>query len=142
MRRYRAAVTLALALAGCASQREEYAAAVTRGQDRWAAACGVRPVPASVVLVNAVTVARCGGSTAAVGCTDSAGHVTFATRTSAPRDGLVLHELGHVLGAGHHHGPRVGVMVATLDDTRWRPFITEDDLDAVGYCPVRRPERP
>lgn len=137
----RTALALAFALAGCAeSPRAVYAAAVARAEDRWEAACGVRPRPASVVLLDVVTF-RCGSHVpAAAGCTDSAGHVTLATRTSAPVDGLVLHELGHVLGADHLATGVPGVMTATLQSNQWRPYLTVADLDAVAICTVFHPE--
>lgn len=141
MRRYREAVTLAIALAGCADQRQVYSAAVAHAQDRWAAACGVRPVPASVVLLD-VERFDCGPVPGAAGCTDHEGHVTLATRTTAPRDGLILHELGHVLGgrAPHLATGVAGVMTASMSSNQWRPYITPADLDAVAVCTVRRPE--
>lgn len=137
MRRYRAAVILALA--GCASERDQYAAAVASAQARWTAACGERPEPASVVLEPVVSL-KCGRIERAAGCTDSNQHVRLATRSGAPPEGLVLHELGHVLGAGHLSTGVAGVMQPQLSNDSWRSCITPADLDAVATCPVYRPE--
>jgi len=135
----RASVILAVALAGCASERDQYAAAVASAQARWTAACGERPEPASVVLEPVVSL-RCGRIERAAGCTDSGQRVRLATRANAPVDGLVLHELGHVLGAGHLSTGVAGVMQPQLSNAAWRPCITPADLVAVATCPVYRPE--
>lgn len=140
MRRYRAALTVALAT-GCATQgASSYHAAIAHAADRWEHACGVRPVPASVVVYWAWAHVPCGRSRAAVGCTDGAGHVALAGQSTAPVEGLVVHEFGHVLGAGHLATGLAGVMVSDLRSNNWRQCITADDLDAVGVCTTRRPE--
>lgn len=140
MRRYRAALILgALALA-CQDQRAVYSAAVMRAQDRWAVACGVRPRPASVILLDVVTFPCGTHAPAAAGCTDADGHVWLATNSTAPVDGLVLHELGHVLGASHLATGVPGVMTATVNSDQWRPCLTVADLDAVAICTTFHPE--
>ncbi len=142
MRGYRAALVAAAVLAsGCVTQRDQYFDAVVRAQARWETACGLRPVPTSVIVQDQATV-ECGRFRAS-GCTDTTtGVVWLASRASAPVAGLVLHELGHVLGAGHLPVGQHGVMISHLSNDAWRPCITPDDLDAVGWCPVRRPECP
>lgn len=135
-----AGMIVVLGVTGCSTQAQVYSAAVEHAADRWERACGVRPRPASVVLLDVHTF-RCGPQApVAVGCTDAVGHVTLATRADVPADALVLHELGHVLGAGHLTTGVVGIMTREMNSSSWWPCLTQADLDAVGMCIVLHPE--
>jgi predicted HD phosphohydrolase len=74
---------------------------------------------------------RCGDSRTAVGCTHSQTVVSVWRGVSERMlDAVVLHELGHVLGAGHVP-PGKGIMSAKIDEAARR--ITETDRAVV--CP-------
>lgn len=126
---------------GCASVDLDLA--VERGQARWYAATGLRPVPLSVAWSSSRV---CGSVTAAVGCAHLDGSVWIWTGvlTQAEADRVMLHELGHVLAPGRGHvGPWGGVMAARLDDST--QCITQLDIDLVclGFlCAWERPELP
>jgi hypothetical protein len=119
-------VLLVVALAGCAGP--DLQAAVERGQATWVRECGVRPEPLAVLWQAGK---RCGDSRTAVGCTRAQTVVTV-WRGVAPNmlDAVILHELGHVLGAGHVP-PGKGVMSAKIDEAS--RTITETDRAVV--CP-------
>lgn len=132
MRGCGAALAFAIALVGCAGSD----ALVARAVDRWAAACGRREVPESVYWQYSRRV-ECGDVAGAIGCTRGRRITMAALAPEAPE--ALLHEVGHVYGAGHHHGE--GVMVESVSSSRHRSCITQDDLDVTG-CPDPRPECP
>lgn len=125
---------------GCAAVDLDLA--ISRGQARWYAATGLRPVPLSVSWTADRT---CGNSTQAVGCADLTGNVWIwhGVREQAQADRIMLHELGHVLSPGRGHvGAWEGIMAP--DTERGASHITQHDLDMVclGFlCPWERPER-
>lgn len=88
-------------------------ASVERGQAAWERACGVRPEPLVVAWSDGK---RCGQLRTAVGCTYHQVVVTVWRGVPAEMlDAVVLHELGHVLGAGHV-APGKGIMSAKIDE--------------------------
>lgn len=153
MRRLRTALmflkcTLALALAwtvtvllgGCGPM--PLPALASQAAGRWYLACGAWPEPASLTELDTDRV-PCPPATDAVGCTTRDSHrVLVVTRASTPEAEILLHEFGHVLGARHLHTGEVGVMTAQANDGGNRSCITQDDLNAVGWCPAPRPECP
>jgi hypothetical protein len=120
---------LVVALAGCAGP--DLRAAVERGQAEWVRACGVRPEPLAVLWQAGK---RCGPSRTAVGCT-RAQTVVSVWRGVEPAmlDAVVLHELGHVLGAGHVP-PGEGVMSARVSEAS----VTITAADRAAVCPDPR----
>lgn len=102
--------------------------------ERWYRATGVEP-PAFVV-----TWAYCDDSPSLLGYWRARDRViAICTRTSPLMyEPVMLHEVGHALGAAHHSG--VGIMRAALAGQQ---CITPDDVDAVcsrRQCQWERPE--
>lgn len=124
----RTAVLLASLCLGCGPS------ALAQAEARWQAATGA-VIPEGVTVAEAETRhIPCGGLENAVGCTRGVA-ITLA-RDSAPY--VLLHEVGHVLGARHHDG--VGVMVPARDNVGWRDCLTLDDVESVPLARWRRPE--
>ena len=130
------AAAFALLTTACGSVSLSEAALLAA--DRWHRACGVRPEPESLTILDSRTV-PCGDSTNAAGCTHRQRDVTVAARASVGLEDVLLHEFGHVLGAGHHTGR--GVLRSSLGSDQWTPCLTPDDLDEAA-CPDPRPECP
>jgi hypothetical protein len=133
-------------LAGCGAP-----CGLQSARDRWYAATGLRePWRTSWTFEYAYQVPCAGAPVPAdgggrfVGCTavsvEGGAQVTVAERDEQCAE-TTLHELGHVLGAGHHRGR--GTLTASRTHAGYRACISEDDLElvcSVSECRWRRSE--
>lgn len=66
-----------------------------------------------------------------IGCYyDATKHIAVAER----RDecvAVLAHELGHAMGGAHTQSPATGIMLPSVSEPGWRPYVTADDVNAL-----------